>query len=193
MTKRLMGVTLTLAALTIAGVSAQRSGQTPAPAAPAASAAPTLVLETAKGNIEIELYTKDAPKSIDHIMTLVHRDFYRGLRFHWVQPGVIQFGDPTTRDLSKQSSWGEGGSGTRVGVAEPSKRPWDAASVGIAYRPGQTPTDADSQMFILLGPNPALSGKYTQIGHVTKGMDVARKIEIADVIKKLYVKGEEPK
>jgi len=65
--------------------------------------------------------------------------------------------------------------------------------VGIAYRPGQTPTDADSQMFILLGPNPALNGKYTQIGHVTKGMDVARKIELADVIKKLYVKGEEPK
>ena len=103
MTKRLMGVTLALAALAAAGVSAQRSGQTPAPAAPAA---PTLVLETVKGNIEIELYTKDAPKSIDHIMALVHRDFYRGQRFHWVQPNVVQFGDPTSRNMAQQSAWG---------------------------------------------------------------------------------------
>ena len=190
MTKRLMGVTLALAALAIAGVSAQRSGQTPAPAAPAA---PTLVLETAKGNIEIELYTKDAPKSTDHILALVRRDFYRGQRFHWQQPGVIQFGDPTSRDLSKQKSWGEGGSGSRVGVAEFSKRPWERGSVGIAYRPGQTPTDADSQIFILTGPNAGLNGKYTQIGHVTKGIEVADKIQLADVIKMLYVKGEAPK
>jgi peptidylprolyl isomerase len=190
MTKRAIGVALALATtMAVAGVSAQRSGQ----AAPAAAAGPTLVLETVKGTIEIELYTKDAPKSIDHILTLVRRDFYRGLRFHWVQPNVIQFGDPTSRNMASQSSWGEGGSGTRVGVAEFSKRPWEKGSVGIAYRNGQTPTDTDSQMFILLGANPGLNGKYTQIGHVTKGMDVAAKIELADVIKRLYVKGEEPK
>ena len=56
-----------------------------------------------------------------------------------------------------------------------------------------TPTDADSQIFILKGTNPALNGKYTMIGHVTKGMEVVDKIEFADVLKGLSVKGETPK
>lgn len=192
MAKRTIVVALALIAATaVVGLRAQTRAGQPAPAA--AGASPTLVGETAKGNFEIELYTKDAPKSIDHILALVHRDFYRGLRFHWVQPGVVQIGDPTSRNMAQQSSWGEGGSGSRVGVAEFSKRPWERGSVGIAYRNGQTPTDTDSQFFILKGPNPGLAGKYTQIGHVTKGMEAVDKIEFADILRKFYVKGEEPK
>ncbi len=192
MAKRTIAMALALVtAAAVVGLRAQTRAGQPAPAA--AGAGPTLVGETAKGNFEIELYQKDAPKSIDHIMALVKRDFYRGLRFHWVQPGVVQFGDPTTRDMAKQNSWGEGGSGSRVGVAEFGKKPWDRGSVGIAYRPGQTPTDADSQIFICKAPNPGLAGKYTMIGHVTKGMDVIDKIEMADILRKFYVKGDQPK
>jgi peptidylprolyl isomerase len=192
MAKRAIVVALALvAAAAVAGVRAQTK---PAQStAAAAGAGPTLVAETAKGNIEIELYPKDAPKSVEHILALVHRDFYRGLRFHWIQPAVVQVGDPSSRNMSQQSSWGEGGSGQRVGVAEFGKRPFERGSVGIAYRAGQTPTDADSQFFICKVANPGLNGKYTMIGHVTKGMDVVDKLEFADILKRLYVKGEEPK
>jgi len=191
MEKRAIMVALALAGVVVvAGPHAQtRSGGQ----APAAAAGTVLVLDTVKGTIEIELYDKDAPKSIDHILVLVRRGFYRGLRFHWVQPGVIQVGDPTSRNMAQQSAWGEGGSGQRIGVAEFSKRPFERGSVGVAYRAGQTPTDADSQIFILRGANPALNGKYTMIGHVTKGIEIADKIDFADILKNAYVKGETPK
>jgi cyclophilin family peptidyl-prolyl cis-trans isomerase len=155
--------------------------------APAAGAQ-TLVLETAKGVIEIELYPTDAPKSLAHVLTLVKQNFYRGQRIHWVQAGVIQFGDPQSRDMTKLNDWGKGGSGRPVGVAEPSKRQFVRGSVGLAYRVGATPQSADSQIFILRAPNPALNGKYASLGRVTKGLDVLDKIEMKDVIKGLTVR-----
>ncbi len=190
MEKRAMVVALTLATAVAVAVP---MAQTKPGASAAQAAGTTLVFDTVKGPIEVELYDKDAPKSTEHILTLVRRGFYRGLRFHWVQPGVIQVGDPASRNMASQNTWGEGGSGQRIGVAEFSKRLFERGSVGVAYRTGQTPTDADSQIFILKGANPALNGKYTMIGHVTKGMEVVDKIELADVLKSLNVKGETPK
>jgi cyclophilin family peptidyl-prolyl cis-trans isomerase len=177
------------AAVVVTSAQAQRAGQP----APAAGAGTTLVLDTVKGTMEIELFDKEAPKSIAHVLALVRRGFYRGLRFHWVQPGLIQIGDPNTRNMALQNSWGEGGSGVRIGVAEFGKRPFERGSVGVAYRNGQTPTDADSQIFICKAASPHLNGKYTMIGKVTKGIDVADKIELTDVLKMAYVKGETPK
>jgi cyclophilin family peptidyl-prolyl cis-trans isomerase len=153
-----------------------------------APGAQILVLETAKGVIEIEVYPTDAPKSLAHVMNLIKISFYRGQRFHWVQPGVIQFGDPQSRDMTKLDDWGKGGSGRPIGVAEPSKRPFVRGSVGVAYRTGATPQSADSQIFILRAPNPALNGKYASIGRVSKGLDVVDKIEMRDVIKNVTVK-----
>jgi cyclophilin family peptidyl-prolyl cis-trans isomerase len=162
------------------------------PAAPPSPAGPVIVLETVKGTIEIELYEKDAPKSVAHILDLVRRNFYRGLRFHWVQAGIIQVGDPASRDMTKQDSWGKGGSGQPIGVAEISKRPWVRGTVGLAYL-FNDPKQADSQFFINRAANPGLAGKYTMIGQVIKGMDVVDKIERADVLKLAYVKGENGK
>jgi peptidylprolyl isomerase len=151
-------------------------------------AAPVLVVDTVKGVIEITLDPAGAPKSVEHVLDLVNRRFYRGIRFHWVQPGVVQFGDPMTRDMTKQDSWGMGGSGRPVGVAEPSKQAFVRGSVGLAFRPTQKATDADSQIFILRYPNPGLNGKYAQIGRVTKGLDVLDKIAAADMIRTIQVK-----
>ena len=75
--------------------------------------------ETAKGTFEIETYPNEAPKTVEHILALVQRNFYNGLRIHRVVPGfVVQFGDPQTRDMTKRDSWGTGGSGKPIGVAE---------------------------------------------------------------------------
>jgi cyclophilin family peptidyl-prolyl cis-trans isomerase len=186
MTRRISVVALGVAVVgATLGVLAQSK---PAPPAAAAPAGPVIVVETAKGDIEIELAPKDAPKSVEHILQLVRKDFYRGMRFHWVKPGVIQMGDPQSRNLMLQSDWGRKGSGTPVGVAEPSTHTFTRGAVGMAFI--DDPKEADSQIFINKTANPSLDGKYTMIGRVTKGMEVADKIEIADVVKRVYVKGE---
>src|SRR5579862_2409227 len=118
------------------------------PTAPPPAALATLLLDTAKGPIEIELYRDDAPKSVDHILALVRRGFYRGLRFHRVEPSLVQFGDPLTRNMTYRDGWGTGGSGQPIGVAEISKRHLNVrGAVGLAY--AGRPLDADSQLYIL--------------------------------------------
>ena len=72
------------------------------PAAAAKGALPVVVFETAKGSFEVEFYPTEAPKSVEHILTLVRRNFYNGLRVHrFVEGFVVQFGDPQTRDMMK--------------------------------------------------------------------------------------------
>ena len=165
-----------------------------AQAKPAPKAAgPIVVIETAKGVIEIETFPTEAPKSVERFLELIKKGFYRGQRFHWAATGVIQAGDPNSRDLTKQKEWGTGGSGLRnsnrpIGVAEPSKRPFVRGIVGYAYRPTFKPETADSMFFILTGNNPALNGKYAALGKVIKGMEVADKIVRDDVIKNVSVK-----
>lgn len=156
-------------------------------------AAPVVILETLKGAIEIETFPNEAPTSVAHFVALAKKGFYRGHRFHWVQPGIVQTGDPLSRDLTKRMEWGTGGSGLRmapkpIGIAEPAKRKFERGIVGLAYRTDRKPESADSQFFILTGPNPALNGKYAALGKVIKGLNVLDKIEFMDVIKNVTVR-----
>jgi len=182
-----------VAGLLVVGTAAHQAKPAPAKGAPAAPAGPVIVMETAKGNIEITTFPEDAPKSHAHVMELVRRSFYRGQRIQYVQANAVQFGDPLTKDMTKRDLWGSGGSGQAVGVKETSKRKFDKGTVILYYRTGYPPTTADSQLLILKLANPTIEGKYAPIGRVTAGMDVADKLEVADVIKKMYVKGEPAK
>lgn len=163
----------------------------------AASALPVVVFETSKGNFEVEFYPSDAPKSVEHILTLVRRNFYNGLRVHrFVSGFVVQFGDPQTRDMTKRDRWGGGGSGRTIGVAEISpKRPHKLGAVALAYSEAGGPTSVDSQMYICINgparyapPNYELNGKYAVIGQVTTGIDVVQQLRELDVIKRATVK-----
>ena len=151
-------------------------------------AGPVIVLETVKGVIEIETYPEEAPKTVAHVLGLVKKGFYNGLRFHRAEPGfVIQIGDPQTRDMTKQSSWGTGNSGTSVGVAEiTKKRRHGPGAVGMAH--SGSAKDAASQFYIMLRAAPSLDGKYVVFGKVIKGLDVAAKIQKTDVLKRASVK-----
>ncbi|MFL6420515.1 MAG: peptidylprolyl isomerase, partial [Nitrososphaeraceae archaeon] len=52
------------------------------------------------GDIEIEFYPQDAPKTVGNFKQLAKKGFYNGLIFHRIVPGlVIQGGDPNTRDI----------------------------------------------------------------------------------------------
>jgi peptidyl-prolyl cis-trans isomerase B (cyclophilin B) len=150
-----------------------------------------VVLDTSKGVIEFETYPNEAPKTVAHILALVKRGFYNGQRVHRVVPNfVMQFGDPQTRDMTKKEMWGKGpgaGSGKPVGVAEPHKnRGHKIGSVAMAHAGNQA--QADSQIYITLRPTPELNGKYTVFGQVISGMEVVKKIQAGDVIKKVTVR-----
>ena len=80
--------------VTVVALSAQRA-QPPAPDSP------IMVIETAKGTIEIELFHKEAPKSVARVMDYVRRNFYRSQRFHRVVPSMVNFGDIASRDMTK--------------------------------------------------------------------------------------------
>jgi peptidyl-prolyl cis-trans isomerase B (cyclophilin B) len=195
MTKGLVLALAGSAALCVASGSgiaaqAQKPGAAAAQAAPAPTpgAGPVVVVETARGTFEFETYPNEAPRTVEHILNLVNKGFYNGLRFHRVEPGfVIQVGDPNTRDYTKKDLWGTGGSGTPVGVSELSRKHRHVkGAVAMAHR--GNPAQADAQFYVMLDTVPRLDGKYVVFGQVISGIDVPAKIRVGDVIKKMYVK-----
>jgi peptidyl-prolyl cis-trans isomerase B (cyclophilin B) len=187
--RRCFAIVVLVAAVMIEFPGAQGAAA-PKPAAPApkpaASAGPVLVVDTVKGVIEIQTFPADAPKTVEHIVALAKRNFYNGLRVHRVVPGfVVQFGDPQTRDMTKRDRWGSGGSGRNIGVAEV-KRKHVVGAVATAH-PGD-PRLADSQMYISFDTQPKLDRDFTVFGQVRSGMDVARKLVVNDIIRRVTVK-----
>ena len=194
-------VILSLATDIAAQTTQRGGGATPAtPAKPATpgktspGAGPVLVVETVKGTFEIETYPNEAPKTVEHLLALVKRNFYNGLRVHRMEPKfVVQFGDPQTRDMTKRADWGTRDSGDPIGALEVSKkRTHVTGAVAMAHREGD-PKGSDSQMYIVLSPRPELNGKYTVFGQVISGMDVVQKLRIPDVIRRITVRDETKK
>jgi peptidylprolyl isomerase len=180
-----------LAAQTPKPPAARPPAAKPAAAAPATKT-PVFRIETAKGTIVAETYPMDAPKSFEHILALVKKNFYSNQAVHRVVPGqAVQFGDPQSRNMMLSDWWGRGpnsGSGQMIGVSEVSKtRKHRRGTLAIAN--SGSPALGDSQMFIALRAVPAWDGKYTIIGQVTSGMEVADKLARGDKIKSITVTG----
>ena len=178
-----VGLLIGLLTLATAAVFAQGTSQgTPA-------TGPILVFETEKGTFEIETYPQAAPKTVAHIVGLVQKKFYTGLRIHRVARNfVVQFGDPLTRDMTKKDMWGTGGSGNPIGVAEFGKGlKHTIGTVSMAH--AGDPAKADSQLFIVIGPASHLDGKHQIFGKVIgNGMDVVNKLAVPDRIIRASVK-----
>ncbi len=133
----------------------------------AASPDNTLILDTSKGKVTIELRPDLAPKHVAQIKALVAKHFYDGIIFHRVIQGFMaQTGDPT--------GTGMGGSDLPDIPAEFSKAHFGRGTVGMAR--AQDPNSANSQFFIMFDDGSFLDGQYTVWGQVTAGMDVVDKI-----------------
>lgn len=163
-----------IALVTLAGMPAQRATAPPGP---------SVKIETLKGTFTIQFYRADAPKSVDHIVALIKRNFYRGQRFHRVEASLVQFGDPTSRDMSQRDWWGRGGSGEPIGVAEISARKHVRGTVALANTGNAKASD--SQLYICKVPRAADDGKYTVVGAVTSGMEVVDRLQVADVLRQV--------
>ena len=134
-----------------------------------------ITLETNKGNITIELFENDAPKTAQNFLTLVNKGFYNGLIFHRVISGfMIQGGDPT--------GTGMGGPGYKfadeLNPATPSYKA--GYKRGVVAMANAGPNTNGSQFFIMHADYP-LPNAYTIFGKVVEGLDVVDKIASVQV------------
>ena len=134
------------------------------------SEAAVLVLETSKGQVEIEMKPDLAPRHVARITELVKDGFYDGIIFHRVIPGFMaQTGDPT--------GTGMGGSGQNL-KAEFNNYQYQYGTVGMAR--AMSPDSADSQFFICFDGCTHLTGQYTAWGQVESGMEAVEAINVGE-------------
>jgi cyclophilin family peptidyl-prolyl cis-trans isomerase/HEAT repeat protein len=130
-----------------------------------------VVLETEKGEIEIELFVQDAPVHAANFVELVEKGHYNGLLFHRVVSNfVIQGGDP------RGDGFGDAGYSIRDEI---NPIPFERGTVGMPKAGKDT---GGCQFFITHVPTPHLDGRYTVFGKVIRGLDVVDKIEVGDRI-----------
>jgi peptidyl-prolyl cis-trans isomerase B (cyclophilin B) len=136
------------------------------------------VVNTTAGAFVIDLKPDLAPNHVGYFMKLARDGAYDGTVFHRViRHGIIQGGDPLSKDPAKAAQYGTGGLG--VLKAEISAEKATRGAVAAVIQPGK-PDSAGSQFFICVTDQPALDGKYTIFGRVSEGIDVVTKISEAE-------------
>ena len=132
------------------------------------------VIDTTAGEIVIDLRPDLAPNHVGYFIKLAREGGYTGTIFHRViKLGIIQGGDPNSKDPAKTATYGRGGLG--VLRAEVSNEKATRGSVAAVLQPNQ-PDSAGSQFFICVTDQPTLDGKYTIFGRVSEGLDVVQRI-----------------
>jgi cyclophilin family peptidyl-prolyl cis-trans isomerase len=122
----------------------------------------TLIVETTKGRVVIELRPDLAPGHVERIKTLAREGFYDGVVFHRVIEGFMaQGGDPT--------GTGTGGSKYPDLKAEFSAEPHVRGICSMAR--SNAPNSANSQFFIVFDDARFLDRQYTVWGKVIEGME----------------------
>ncbi len=102
---------------------------------------------------------------------------YDGTIFHRVvRLGIIQGGDPLSKDPAKTKQYGTGGLG--VLKAEVSAEKHTRGAVSAVLQPGK-PDSGGAQFFVCVTDQAALDGNYTVFGRVSEGLDVVQKISEA--------------
>ena len=133
------------------------------------------IMETSKGTINLDLFEKDAPNTVNNFVKLSKEGFYDGLNFHRVIPNfMIQGGCP--------NGTGTGGPGYQI-KCEINDNKHEAGSLSMAHAGKDT---GGSQFFICHAPQSHLDGVHTVFGK-TEDMDVVNKIEKGDTIESVKI------
>ena len=182
-TFRLTGVALLLL---VALMHASQRGPKPAPVKPAAPQFFTTpltldqmrnkqaVVETDLGTIVIDLLPEAAPNHVGYFIKNAQDGIYVGTTFHRVvRQGIIQGGDPLTKDPAKVDAYGTGGLGVLRAERNAEKNTRGAVSAVVG---GGNPDSGGTQFFICVADQPGLDGTYDVFGRVSEGILVAQKI-----------------
>lgn len=132
------------------------------------------VVETTAGTFVIDLASGEAPATTANFVKVATEGGYAGTIFHkMIKYGIIQGGDPMTRDPAKRAQYGTGG--LNALKDEPRAAKMTRGSVAAVTIPGKADS-AGQQFFIAVVDQPGLDGKYTVFGHVSDGIEVVQKI-----------------
>jgi peptidyl-prolyl cis-trans isomerase B (cyclophilin B) len=136
------------------------------------------IIEMDKGNVVIELFEKEAPKTVANFEKLINEGFYNGLSFHRVIKGFMaQGGCP--------QGTGTGGPGYMIPCetkGNPHKH--ERGSLSMAHR---GPNTGGSQFFIVYEPQPHLDGMHTVFGKVMEGMELVDQVKQGDTMNKVTI------
>ncbi len=163
-----------------------------------------LVLDTTKGQIVIDLFTKDTPITVDHIATLCDQGFYDNLLWYRVEDFVVQTGS------HYQSLVAESGGGQPDETQAQDAFNQDQQTGTVLDEMGQSnvrgavgiakPSDPNTQLptansgrtdfYILKQDATGLDQYFTVFGKVVKGMDVVDSLETTDVLTSAQVKNK---
>ena len=162
-------------------------GAEPAAPAPVPNAPVALVIQTEAGDLEIELYPEKAPGTVANFLKYVDGKFFEGGSFYRTVKPDNQPNSPAKIEVIQ-------------GGANPEKESFAAIPLertrdtGLSHKDGTLsmaraePDSATSEFFVCLGDQPALDfggarnpdGQgFAAFGRVTKGMEVARKIQLS--------------
>ena len=134
----------------------------------------TIIMETTKGRVVIELLPDVAPGHVARIKELARENFYDGIVFHRVIDGFMaQTGDPT--------GTGMGGSDKPDLKAEFSNVSHVRGTCSMAR--SQNPNSANSQFFLCFEDAPWLNRQYSVWGQVIEGMDNVDKIKRGEPVR----------
>jgi cyclophilin family peptidyl-prolyl cis-trans isomerase len=191
---RTTALVIVLAAALASSAAAQAPGGTkpgakPAPPAKAPPAAPApfvtpltldemrgkqAMVSTALGDFVIDLLPEQAPNHVGLFIKTAQDGGFTGTTFHRVvRQGIIQGGDPLTRDPATRGKAGSGGLNlvAQEGLAEKHTR----GAVSAVIVPGR-PDSGGTQFFVCIVDQPSLDGKHTVYGRVSDGLLVAQRI-----------------
>jgi peptidyl-prolyl cis-trans isomerase-like 3 len=132
----------------------------------------SVTLHTSLGEVKIEIFCEQVPKTANNFLALCASNYYDGTIFHRNIKGfMIQGGDPTGTGKGGKSVYESGKFEDEiVSSLKHSKR-------GIVSMANSGPNTNGSQFFITYKAHGHLNGKYTVFGHVIDGLDTLDRME----------------
>ena len=132
------------------------------------------VIETSMGTIVVALLPEKAPNHVAYFVKNAAGGGFAGTTFHRViKYGIIQGGDPLSKDPAKAAQYGTGG--LNILKPEINDEPMTAGAVAAVLIPGQ-PNSAGAQFFICASDQKTLQGQFTIFGRVVEGIEVVQQI-----------------
>ncbi len=136
----------------------------------------TAIIETEKGDLVLELFAGDVPKTVNNFVFLAREGFYDGTTFHRVIPDFLaQGGDPT----------GSGSGGPGYKFADEFTE--HTHVIGALSMANAGPNTNGSQFFITYTPQHQLDGKHSVFGQLIEGMDVLQEIRQGDTLTRIVI------
>lgn len=127
-------------------------------------------METSMGTIDIQLFPKEAPKTVKNFVGLALQKFYNKLTFHRIIDNfMIQGGDPNGDGTGGKSFYGKP-------FSDEFNKKLRHDDAGILSMANAGPNTNQSQFFITLKATPHLDDRHSVFGKVIDGMDVVKAI-----------------